>query len=239
MTSLRITTCRLPSSFSAGKANEKGLAPTEWLRKSLSRFVKEAGQEIMNQGGDPSLFYNHLPVDGKTRIGYPLVIYHFIDGCFYITGINEGSNSLRSFAELNNKPFRVDDIQFDGLQIVHEASIQAGICNEENRYSLTHWLPLHHKDLKGYKEISLEEKTLVLNERLHKHIVQELGKYLEINFDGLSVRITDITFVHKPVFYKKYEYPGLDIIFTANAILPQDFTLGNNKSLGFGRIEPL
>ncbi len=239
MTTLKITTCRLPSSFSVGKAIENGLAPTEWLRKSLSRFVKQAGQDIINQGGDPSLFYNHLPIDGKTRIGYPLVIYHFIDECFYITGINDGSISLHAFADIHNKPFWIDDIRIDGLQLVHETALQSGICDEEKHYCLTHWLPLHHKNFKAYKETSLEEKTIILNERLRKHIDQELGKYLGINFEGLAVRITDITFVHKPVFYKKYEYPGLDINFTANAILPQGLTLGNNKSLGFGRIELL
>ncbi len=211
---------------------------SEWLRKSVCLFVKTFEKTIKEKGGDPELFYNHLFATGKTRIGYPLIIYHFIDGIFYIVGINEGATTLKIFRDMFGSPFRMESMLFDSFHLLYDKTIPIGVVDGERRYSLSDWLPIHHTEVKSYKNSSIEKKAAILTDHLIKHIVKELGKYLNVCFDGLSVTIIDINKIHKPITYKGYEYPKLDILFTTNALLPEWFTLGNNKSLGFGNIKP-
>jgi hypothetical protein len=238
-TELKITTCRLDPHVATDSEEIKKQFSTIWLRKSVCSIVSPVKRTIIEAGGDPSLFYNHVPENGKTRIGYPLIIYHYIDGTFFLTGINDGAITLASLARMRDQPFPMAGILFDKFHFTFPplSAMSVEITPGTTSYKLCSWLPLHHTDAKKYRSLPLDRKVAVLNEHLGKHVVQEFGKYLEIPLNGIVVGITDITGVLPDVLYKGYAYPALDIEFSANAILPAGLTLGNNKALGYGRIE--
>ena len=214
------------------------LLNTEWLREAVNKLMRDKRETLEGDGADVSLFFNHDPETGKTRIGYPLIIYHFLNGIFYITGINKGAAALELVAAHYATPFSIDTVVFQGFikeNTVGEFTL--GITKVTHSYSLIEWLPLHHKDLKAYRKMNLAAKVTELNNRLEKHISGELGKYLIINLDTLNVVITDITKVYPhPVMYKGYQFPAFDIQFKTNVSLPGMITLGNNKALGYGRV---
>jgi hypothetical protein len=211
---------------------------TEWLREGVNKLMRENREALENEGADISLFFNHDPDTGTTRIGYPLIIYHYLEGVFYITGINNGAVALSLLAAHYAAPFNIDNVVFNGFMKLRPITgFELALIDTPRLYTLTEWLPLHHKDLKSYRNMDMLTKVTELNKRLQRHIVGELGKYLEINLYPLIVTITYITKVYpNPVIYKGYEYPAYDIRFLANVSLPGMITLGNNKALGYGRV---
>lgn len=88
--------------------------------------------------------------------------------------------------------------------------------------------------------MDLKAKVNKLNEHLWKHLEQELCRFLKISLDGIRINLLDINYVYPtPVIYKGYQYLAFDVEFATNVKLPPLLTLGNNKALGYGRIEPL
>ena len=115
-----------------------------------------------------------------------------------------------------------------------------GIIGQSLTYSLIEWRPIHHTHRNSFMQMDLATKVSEFNSRLGKHITNELGKYLGIDFDQLRLIITDITKVYGPVTYKdRHKYFAYDIQFTANVSLPGMITLGNHQALGYGRVVPL
>jgi len=235
---IKLQTYRLEP-FIAANAKTDPLT-TEWLREAINKLMRNERKPLEEAGADVSLFFNHHPETGRTRIGYPLIIYHYLDGRFYLTAINEGVLSLSLLASRFNKPFSIGDIVFEGFKKENKGEeFDLGSTAEPRSYALMEWLPLHHKDLNAYRLMDMAGKVTELNNRLEKHISGELGKYLGISFDALQVVITDITRVYpEPVMCKGHEYPAFDIRFTTNVALPRLITLGNNKALGYGRVMP-
>jgi hypothetical protein len=212
-----------------------GTPSTEWLREAVNKLMRQKRDALEAAGADTSLFYNHDPATGRTRVGYPLVIYHCIDGVFFITGINKGAFALEKLAELTT-----DDVGFKCFRNESAGGdFELGITSRSLSYSLIEWRPIHHKSREAFMQLSMTEKVKELNNRLKKHITNELGKYLNISMEGLKLEIDDITRVYEPVSYKKHKYPAFDIRFTANVSLPPMITLGNHQALGYGRAEPL
>ena len=236
---INLQTYRLEPYFAAN-ARTKPIT-TEWLRETINKEVRDKREALEQEDVDTSLFYNHDPETGITRIGYPLIIYHYIEGIFYITGINDGAFALDKLAELYQSPFTMDEMVFKGFRKEKTGGeFDLATTSKPQYYQLVEWLPLHHKDLKAFRKMDLVAKATALNQRLEKHIIGELGKYLGLSFNPFDTVITDITRVYQhPVIYKGYEYPAYDIRFTANVLLPGMITLGNNKAHGYGRVEPL
>ena len=211
-----------------------GTLSTEWLREAVNKLMRDKRDALEEAGADTSLFYNHDTASGRTRVEYPLIIYHSIDGMFYLTGINKGAFALEKLAELTTgdalfKSFRKEKAG---------GEFGIGITSQSRSYSLIEWRPIHHKSREAFMQLSMTEKVIELNNRLGKHITNELGKYLNIGMEGLKLEIDDITRVYEPVSYKKHKYPAFDIRFTANLSLPPMITLGNHQALGYGRVVP-
>jgi len=98
---------------------------------------------------------------------------------------------------------------------------------EPRNYRMTEWLPLHHKDLKAFRQTDMVAKVTELNKKLEKHIAGELGKYLAIGFENLWRRLPiSRRYIRNRLIYKGYEYLAFDIRFTANVSLPRMITLG-------------
>ena len=212
---------------------------TEWLRTAVSRLIRRERGRLEESGVEISLFYNHGGENEQFRIGYPLIIYHYIDDVFYITGINQGTDALKTLAGFFTKPFEVSGVLFPGFRKVSSETVEIKVTDDVHRYSLVQWIPVHHKDVKAFRKMPLVEKAELMNRKLHAHLCQELGKFLNLDISNTTVNIIEITGVYRPVKYKNYEYPAFDIIFESNVNLPSGLTLGNNKALGFGRIKLL
>ncbi len=214
---------------------------TEWLREAVNKLMRDKRSELEANWVDTSLFYNHATETGQTRVGYPLVIYHLIDGLFYITGINEGAQAVEKLAGHYPQPFTVGEILFKRFKKANQGGkYNPGIIDQPLTYKLVEWRPIHHQQRNAFNQMGLVAKAAELNTRLEKHLTNELGKYLNIGFDGLKLEITDIDRVYEPMLYKnRHLYPAFDIRFTANIALPPLITLGNHQALGYGRVEPL
>jgi hypothetical protein len=212
-----------------------------WLREAINQMAKKNKAFLESKGADTSLFYNHVPGTSRNRIGYPLIIYYATDGLFFITGIGEGAKALPLLAALYQSPFKIENVVFDGFgkaYLTHEW--ETFIAPQLVSYALIEWIPVHFRQLPSFKDMNLAEKVAEMNGKLFKHISEEMGKYLNISFENLTVEIKDITKVYPtPLVYKGHEYQAYDIEFVTNAVLPPYLTLGNNKSMGYGRIIPL
>ncbi len=226
--------------YTAGNTPPQNLS-TEWLREAVNKLMRAKQPELEADGVDTSLFYNHAPETGQTRVSYPLVIYHLINGLFYLTGINEGAFAIEKLAAQYQLPFAVDETVFKHFRNAKEGGAYSpGIVDHQHIYKLVEWRPIHHQQRNAFNQMSLVAKAAELNTRLEKHLTNELGKYLNIGFDGLKLEITDIDRVYEPVLYKnRHPYPAFDIRFRANIALPPLITLGNHQALGYGRVEPL
>ena len=236
---ITIQTYRLEPYIAANARTEP--FSTEWLREAVNKLMRDKRETLETEGADVLLFYNHDPDPRHTRIGYPLIIYHYIRGIFYITGINEGAVVLELLAKHYQSPFTIDEVIFQGFRKEKTGGeFELGPTRKPSLYTLHQWLPMHHENKKAFDKKDMVAKVIELNQRLEKHIAGELGKYLGINLEPLIAVINNINRVyHHPVIYKGYEYPAFDIEFTANVSLPRMITLGNNKALGHGRIEPM
>ena len=69
----------------------------------------------MEKEVDISIVFNHDPETGKTIIGYTKVIYHYIGGRFYLTGINEGSFAVQQLANSYKNRLRKTGFYFPDL----------------------------------------------------------------------------------------------------------------------------
>ena len=233
---ITIQTNRLEPSILANARNKS--LTTEWLREGVNKLMRDNREILDADGVDTSLFYNHDPATGRTRQGYPLVIYHCINGLFYLTGINEGAFALGKLAGLYQTPFLLGGIEFSGFREEKLGSeFNLGVVGQQHTYSLIEWRPVHHTQRSAFAQLGMAAKVNELQRKLEKHLTNELGKYLKIDFKGLKLEITDITRVYEPLLYKKrHKYPAFDIRFTANGILPDMITLGNHQALGYGRV---
>lgn len=236
---IQIKTYQLDPYFAAGK--ETTACDSIWFREETNRLVRENRQILEGKKADISLFYNHNPESGRTRIGYPLIIYHRYGERFYITGINEGAWAVNCLAEILDHPFRMEDVFFDKFKLIQDDdAFLVGTVPVPKMYRLIAWIPFHHRELKAYKKLNLVEKVAGLNNKLKNHITGEMGKYLGIHFEELEAEITEFPVEYDaPVIYKGFGYIAYDISFKTNVVLPPFLTLGNNKSMGYGRIVPL
>ncbi len=234
---IHITTYRLTPYL---PLDRKTVTDTGLIREITSKLIRAGRNAPGIKEVDVSLFYNH-GADGKNRVGYPLIIYHDFGSHYCITGINEGAVALSALAGLYKRSFRSGSFLFPGFKKEEETEVEPKICpGSDFRYRLIKWMPVHHNDFSRFARMSYAEKVSQLNLKLLKHIESELNRDLKLGLENPETEITDVLSAYpEPVNYKGYKYPVYDIEFCSNAVLSRWLTLGNNKSLGFGRIEPL
>ena len=236
---LCILTCRMHPIYT-GK-NSKYSLSTEWFKNIINKKVREIWDEMINQEGDPSLFFNRDIDSSETRIDYPLIIYHFIKGDFYITGIvkEKGVKSLEILASSLKNPFVEKAVKFSAIEFTQNcySDFIIGVKEEMISYSLVKWIPFHHLITESYNNMTYIQKADFLNEKLFKHIVN-FCKKIRITTDKLQVEIMNVT-NESDVLYEKYgyKYKAFDIEFKSNINLPAFITLGNMQSFGYGRVE--
>ncbi|MCL3780862.1 hypothetical protein EMN47_10765 [Prolixibacteraceae bacterium JC049] len=210
------------------------------LRELVNHLVRESWDELEQQEISPNLFFNRDIITNNTLIGYPLVIYHYVDGQFYLTGINEGAKAVDFIATRYKTPFEHKKILFSGFKLFKRETFSDEYSHKKYTYALQNWIPVHHRENEKFNRLNLLEKAILMQQQLEKHIKQELCKYLELNMEEVDSEITEITYKQlEPVLYKGYKFWTYDIEFKCNLQLPGFICLGNNKALGYGRVVKL
>lgn len=229
-----ITTCQLIPHFAAGQ--ETTALDSLFLRALVNSLVRNCWNGLENEGLNPELFFNRDAKTHVTQVGYPLVIYHFIDGCFYLTGINRGADAVNFVCEQNSMPFNYRKMLFSGFKSYKTDELATQCSEKTYRYVLKNWTPIHHRQNAAFNSMGMADKVALMQQQLHKHIAREYCKYLGIDSTGLKSEITDILQKHnEPFAYKGYRFWSYDVAFNCNLPFPEMICLGNNKALGFGR----
>lgn len=227
----------LPSNYFGAELN------TEWIRKVVSKLKRKSQYKLEAEDVDTSLYYNHNSETNQNIVGYPKIIYHYINYQFYITGLLDGVKPLEKLASIYKNDFKMDGVFLTGFKKIETISENTIFSTSDMQsYKLIKWIPYNHGDFDDYEKMFLTEKAQNLNLKLNLHIDKEMGKNLKIDFPNLKTIITDITNVYpEAVVYgdPPNNYYAYDIKFITNISFPTFITLGNIKSLGFGRIEKI
>jgi hypothetical protein len=211
---------------------------TDWLRKMINRIYNTNKAGLKKTGVRTELLHNHDEITSKTRISYPLIIYHYVDNRFYVTGINEGKETLKELLEPLNRAVEIDKNVLLKFGLVNEVQLEIKITDSEIHYQAIDWLPLGSAQYKNYKGITLTEKIKFLETKLLAHITKDFGKFLDIDLSGIMVKIISIDNLQRSKLpYKGQDFQPFTIDFTANVNLPDFITLGNGKAFGFGRVQ--
>ena len=230
-----ITTYQLTPHSAAGQ--KQPVFYSLYLRELVNYLVRESWDELEMQGLMPNLFFNRDVNTGRTQIVYPLVIYHFIEGRFYLTGINAGAKAVDFIAAKYTAPFEYKNTLYAGFKPFKNETFNDECSDKEHSYVLHKWIPVHHNKNTQFKRLSLIDKVGAMQQQLEKHIKQEFCKYLELEAENINAEIAEIRKKHpEPFLYKGYKFRAYDIEFTSNLLLPEFICLGNNKALGFGRV---
>lgn len=210
---------------------------TDWLRTVINRLYNTNKARMKKTGVQTEILHNHDELTGKTRTLYPLIIYHYFDNGFYVTGINEGKETLRELFEPVNRTIEIDKCFLLKVEQEKEEEVEIKVSDSEHRYMLSDWLPMNSDTYKRYQMLTLIEKINFLEAQLLKNIVIDFGKILEADFSGTKVTILSVDdFKRSTLPYKGHDYQPFSLEFKANVALPDYITLGNGKAFGYGRI---
>lgn len=210
----------------------------EWLRTSINILYNRGKARLHNAEVITDIFHNHDEKTGKTKPGYPLIIYHKIDNSFYITAINEGVETVKELLSPVTRPVEINKNLYMYFEVFKAEEIEVINTQTKNKYSITDWLPLNADTHKKYKTLALIEKIKFLEEILQKHIIYDFGKYLNLEISKTEVSISDVDRLKRTCMqYKGHDYLPFSLKFTANVNLPDFITLGNGKSFGYGMVK--
>jgi disulfide oxidoreductase YuzD len=210
---------------------------TEWLRTVINRLYNSNKGRLRSAGIRTEIFHNHDESTSRTIVLYPLIIYHYVDSIFLVTGINEGKTALEGLFESIEKALEIDDRFLLKFKRIKDEDIEIRTTRIKQKYRLTDWLPLNPVNHKQYKTLGLIEKIKFLETILLSNLVNDFGKFLDLDFSKLKVKIFNIEqFQRSSLQYKGHDYLPFSLDFEANAELPDFITLGNGKAFGFGRI---
>ncbi len=211
---------------------------SEWLRITINRLYNTNKGRLRKAGIRTELFHNHDETTSQTKTLYPLIIYHYVDSGFYITGINDGREALRELIESIDHPVEIDQDFMLKFKLIREEELEILNTASMHRYRLTDWLPLNSENYKRYQSLSLVEKIQFLELMLRKNIVHDFGKFLEADLSETHVSIISADNLKRSSLpYKGHDYQPFTIEFEANAMLPGFITLGIGKAFGFGRVD--
>lgn len=205
-----------------------------WLRKIVLKYFDDRTTDY---------FHNHDLVTGIPLVRYPLIQYHFINGRFFIVGINEGAEKLAEIAGRKKEALYCREHDFYArLEPCTIVPFEAGFTPEMQQYQIVDYMPLNSDEYKEYKKLDgIVAKTLMLENKLKIHLLNDFCKYLCIPSQELVLRITDADSFNRSsievlVNKKKRIFQPFTLMFSANMNLPPYTCLGAEKAYGFGCI---
>lgn len=210
---------------------------SSWLRTSVNLLYNRSKGRIKNENPDTSAFHNHDEMTGRTKPGYPLIIYHADKEGKYVTCVNDGINLFDSLISGFNEPVKLNNEVFLSFSLVRTQECKVIVTENFSRYSISNWLPMNSEPHKAYLKKKLFDKILFLEEILMNNLCRDFGKYLNIELDGLKIQIEDIDQMKRSCMqYKGHDFIPFSFIFSANIILPDYIFLGNGKAFGYGKV---
>jgi len=211
------------------------------LRTAFLKIVDRLKRRLDEVNVDATVFHNHDPKTGNPIIRYPLVLYTHKNEEFYITGLNEGALALKSLMDMLNYPVKMSRELVLTFELHNSTESELINTRTKNYYQITDWLPFE-------KEVYMESESLpagklikLFETKLTKHIVNDLGKYLEIDLSKTKVEIISFPISSLPYisFSHKRKFKPFSFFFSTNADMPDFLCLGYEKAIGFGRLEKL
>ena len=211
----------------------------DWVRDAVKGLMHRNAGLLKERGVDTSLFHNHNETNSQNKPTYPLIIYHFADAKFMVTGINEGAYALEQLMALYNFPVEAgNDLLVTFRKLHGKQTIEVVPTPQANTYRLCYYLPFNPKVHKEYDILDAGQKMELLRQTITKHLVNDMFKYLQIPVFDPRVQVLDIVKLdQKRHTYKEHHYLSFDLVFAANASLPVLLTLGNGKAFGYGTIQ--
>jgi hypothetical protein len=236
---ITITTYQIKPFLLIGETPEKYVKPgSEWIRDSIKGLMHDKSEQLKKQGVDTSLFHNHNEANSNTLPGYPKIIYHYTNGQFLVTGINEGAFALQQlFTSYRNMIDINDRLKVGISRFSHE---ETDIVQTEQPiiYQIHQYLALDSKTHKQYVGVPMTEKIQMIEKTLHKHLINDLFKYMGVSLPNIQVQLVDILKLDQKLLpYKAHFYLPFNLLFSLNANLPQFVALGSGKAFGYGIIE--
>ena len=236
---LRIITYQLKPYLLLGETPDKYVKPgTEWIRDAVKGLMHRSSSALKERNVDTTLFHNHNETTSKTMPGYPKIIYHYTNGQFLVTGINEGTVALQQLFALYDQTLLISDKLM--IRILHFGfeEIEVAASEQFNSYRIRHYLAFNAGAHKVYNGATATGKMELLEKTLHKHLENDLFKYLSIIIPDLHVKLLNILKLDQKLLpYKNHFYLPFDLVFSLNVNLPQFIALGNGKAFGYGIVE--
>lgn len=217
--------------------------PAEWLRQSINMLMNRRKESLHKGDVVTDLFHNHDEKSCKTKSRYPLIIYHYMNSCFYVTGINQGAEALRYMISQYDRNIVLNKDMILTFEKKSEETIDVLNSQQLFTYKLTDWLPFNSFTYSDFLHAeTLSDKILHLETTLLKQITDDMIKHFDIPLSGTILKILDIDSFNRPkikhIVDKKYKhvFQPFTIVFKTNLMLPAMIAFGNCKSLGNGRL---
>ncbi len=218
----------------------------DWFRKAINRIYNTNKSRLRKACVVTDIFHNHDEQTGDTKTGYPMIIYHKIDGLFYLTSINEGVDTVKELLADTSRPVEVDKNIYLKFEVARVEETEVDICATPRQFSITDCLPFRTNETnKTFLELrAVNEKIQFLENLLTTHIKNDFAKYLHLDLTDFQLSITDFDNLQrqqvKVVLSKHPHYfQPISLAIDINVNLPEFVCLGNNKALGYGRIMKL
>lgn len=216
------------------------------LRLRQDELESFRGAMIALAGRGNELFHNHNNQDEETannkfHYRYPLIHYRIQNHCASLFGINEGAKGIdkllrsKAFKEfkMNGRPLLLNIIERQ-----ENSSFALSLTSKKqlHSYRIYNYLPLNPDNYHQYKELpNFIRKVEFIEKLLANHIVA-FAQAVNWKFPQtrrLEVSIQDIDRI------KKTEVLGVqmmafDLVFSANALLPDRLGIGRKTAFGFG-----
>jgi len=214
-----------------------------FLRWAINQLYNRVKGTLKHQELLTDVFHNHDEKTQQTIVRYPLIQFIARENRFFITCLNEGCDAMKALAEYFDNPVVIDKELFISFVKEPPVTLDIQVHSDMHRYWLTNYLPFNSDTYPQYQKARLlTEKIELLTGQLYKHIVKDFGKHLGLNLEGIKIEIADVDSftrgcVQLPVNKRKRDYQPFDIVFEANANLPEDICLGIGKAYGYGLLK--
>ncbi len=210
---------------------------TEWLRRVVNSLYNPSKGRVSKTGVRGELLHNHDESDPKKMVLHPMIAYHYIDGTFYITGANEGGDTLKELIAPFDRAVEINRNFLLKFEQMAEKEYELMNVSSAVAYRLTNWLPLNTENFRRFQAASLMDKIRLLEKILLTNIAGDLANLFGTGLSATQVDILSADNLNRATLpYSGHDYQPFTIEFATNTELPDLITLGNGRAFGYGRV---
>ena len=219
----------------------------KWRSAVIEKVLKHKS-EFEKEGITTDLFHNHdetkLDDGGISKkpikfSSYPQIQYLSINGQAAIIGIGEGANALEVFKKLKEEAVTIREIEYPCKVVsASEKKWDLEASKELKTYRVKQWIPFNPKKHEVWKNTpQLSEHTELADKARFGHFFHFVDDLrLTIDREQLELYISQI---HAQEYVDCFQNKkmALNIEFITYYSLPENIGIGQDSTLGFGRIE--